>query len=133
MKRVALKIIIAVVVIIALVCLYKTFSPSEVGIFPRCPTKLVFGIECPGCGSQRAIHHLLNFEIAEAIQMNILVVLSIPYLIIWSCFAIYFRSTDNPTDRVLKWRKRLFSTTALYILLAIIVIFTIVRNFYDNF
>lgn len=35
-----------------------------------CPTKLLFGIPCPGCGITRAFNLLLNGEIKEAFMMN---------------------------------------------------------------
>ncbi len=39
---------------------------------------MLTGFECPGCGSQRAIHSLLHLDIAAAFRFNALLVLSLP-------------------------------------------------------
>ena len=35
-----------------------------------CPTKILFGIPCPGCGMTRAIKHCLEGELMAAVRMN---------------------------------------------------------------
>ncbi len=56
------------------------FNPEEVDFFPRCPSQSLTGIDCPGCGSTRAMYHLLHLDIASAFARNPLLVLSIPVL-----------------------------------------------------
>ena len=34
-----------------------------------CPTKYFFGVECPGCGMQRAIIELLRGNLVESIKL----------------------------------------------------------------
>ena len=34
-----------------------------------CPTKFFFGVECPGCGMQRAIIELLRGNLVESIKL----------------------------------------------------------------
>tara|TARA_R110002051_G_scaffold197582_1_gene265073 strand:- start:15043 stop:15462 length:420 start_codon:yes stop_codon:yes gene_type:complete len=46
-------------------------------IFAVCPFHYMTGYHCPGCGSQRAIHDLLNFRIWEAIKHNVLLLVVI--------------------------------------------------------
>lgn len=57
---------------IALAFLYFYVNPSNVNFFPKCPLYLTTGIYCPGCGSQRATHHLLNFDFWGVLEQNIL-------------------------------------------------------------
>lgn len=61
-------------------------NPEEVGFFPRCPSRSWTGLDCPGCGSTRALYHLLHLDIATAIERNPLLVLSLPVLGIMICF-----------------------------------------------
>lgn len=65
-----------------LLLIYKSYNPLENDLFPKCIFYKYTGFLCPGCGSQRAIHYLLNLNILSAIKQNILVVLFIPYLLI---------------------------------------------------
>ncbi len=37
---------------------------------PLCPSMLLLGEECPGCGMTRACMHLIHFDFAEAYYYN---------------------------------------------------------------
>ena len=60
-----------------LVLLYFLVNPKNVELFPKCPLYATTGIYCPGCGSQRAMHHLLNFNFYGVVQQNILFIFGI--------------------------------------------------------
>ena len=47
-----------------------------------CPSQVFLGVECPGCGSTRAIMHMHHFEFEEAIYYNSAVFVVYPLLII---------------------------------------------------
>jgi hypothetical protein len=47
-----------------------TFPPTAYGFYPKCPFRLLTGLECPGCGTTRALHHLLHGRIDEAFRLN---------------------------------------------------------------
>ncbi len=64
----------------ALVLVYFTFDPSEGKLFPKCPFLLLTGYQCPGCGSQRAIHCLLHGDIIGAWRYNAFLVLCLPII-----------------------------------------------------
>ena len=49
---------------------------------PKCPTKLLFNIDCPGCGFQRAIHAIIHGEFKRAFSLNPFLFLAAPYAII---------------------------------------------------
>ena len=110
--------------LVILIFVYKGYNPIENIYFPKCIFKEMTGFRCPGCGSQRSIHYLLNFDINSAISENILLVLSIPYLLV----GFFFELTKKTSDNILKWRKILFGTKAIHIILIIIVSFWILRN-----
>jgi len=119
-----LKWSIAIIFMIIFSILYRTYNPSENIYFPKCPFRELTGLKCPGCGSQRAVHYLLNFEIYNATKENAILVLSIPYIMI----GLVFDLLKRPNERILKWRKRLFGKKVIFIILTIIITFWVLRN-----
>lgn len=79
-RKVTIIVLLSVVLVTALV-VYFLFDPATT-TFPRCPFLMLTGWQCPGCGSQRAIHSLLHLDIVAAWRYNALLVLSIPYLLL---------------------------------------------------
>jgi hypothetical protein len=67
-----LKTIGLFIAVVALAMLYFFVNPSELNILPKCPLYITTGIYCPGCGSQRATHHLLHFNFEGVLQQNVL-------------------------------------------------------------
>jgi len=54
------------------------FDPARVPIYPGCVFHQVTGLDCPGCGSLRALHALLHGEVRAALRFNAFVVMSLP-------------------------------------------------------
>ena len=46
-----------------------------------CPTKLIFGVTCPGCGSQRALYSLLHGDLFASLHYNAAFVLALGLLL----------------------------------------------------
>ena len=112
---------IAIIFLIILAILYKTYNPNGNIYFPKCPFRELTGLKCPGCGSQRAIHYLLNFDILNAIKENVILVLSIPYILT----GLVFDTLKKPNEKVLKWRKVLFGQKAIFLILTVNIAFWI--------
>ncbi len=55
-------------------------DPASSNLFPKCPTWAWFGLYCPGCGTLRALHALLNGDLPGALGMNPVLVLALPFL-----------------------------------------------------
>lgn len=56
-------------------------DPSQPGSpFPGCFFHQVTGWHCPGCGSTRAVHALLHFDVARALHMNALLLFTVPFM-----------------------------------------------------
>src|SRR5690554_6103321 len=119
-----LKWSITIILVTILAILYRTYNPNGNVYFPKCPFKEFTGLKCPGCGSQRAVHYLLNFDIFNAIKENVILVLSIPYILT----GLVFDSLKKPNENLLKWRKILFGRKAIFVILSIIIAFWILRN-----
>lgn len=115
---------IAIILVTIFAILYRTYNPNGNVYFPKCPFRELTGLKCPGCGSQRAVHYLLNFDIFNAIKENVILVLSIPYILT----GLVFDSLKNPNENILKWRKILFGRRAIFVILTIIITFWILRN-----
>ncbi|NGM66204.1 DUF2752 domain-containing protein [Sphingobacterium sp. SGR-19] len=103
---------------------YYTYDPVAHSWFPQCPFKALTGFDCPGCGSQRAVHAILHGDFREALHHNALLLPFIPYL----TFGFGYRFVKDPNEHLLKWRKILFGEYAIKVLAAIIFAYFVLRN-----
>jgi hypothetical protein len=60
------------------------FDPAVSGWYPPCLFHRWTGLNCPGCGSTRALHQLLHGHIGAALRLNAFAVLAIPFLTYWA-------------------------------------------------
>lgn len=116
-------VLIAVALILAagaIAVAYYLFEPSS-GLYPRCAFKLATGLDCPGCGSQRALHALLHGDIAAAWHSNAMLLVGLP-LVGLLLGARALRHRRPSLERMLN------SQGIILMLLAALVLWTIVRN-----
>ena len=71
---------------VAVVCgaatlLVAAVDPHEAGHYPTCPSLLITGWYCPGCGSLRAVHDLAHGNVAGAMDMNPFALVAIAWLV----------------------------------------------------
>ena len=59
---------------------FNPASPSN-QFFPKCPFRMITGLQCPGCGSTRAFYQLLHLHPIAAFKLNPLMVLTLPFII----------------------------------------------------
>jgi len=62
--------IAVIVLVVAMVVIYRNHNPLESNMFPKCGFYVATGYKCPGCGGQRAVHYLLNGEFKESFKQN---------------------------------------------------------------
>jgi hypothetical protein len=48
------------------------FDPGKDGVWPTCPSRLLLGLDCPGCGGLRGTHDLLHGDVLGALDHNLL-------------------------------------------------------------
>ena len=104
------------------VILLRVFDPATSGVFPPCPLHYLTGWYCPGCGSLRAIHQLLQGNLRVAWAMNPLTVMLAPFLIYgllsYALFEVRGQALPQPFLRA-AWIRALC---------AVILLFGIARN-----
>lgn len=124
LKKVRIRLMLLTLLFLGLLFYFFQFDPSQnKGAFLRCPSNLIFGINCPGCGAQRALHYLLHLDFLSALQSNILFVISFPFVLY--ILLNYFVMKWNGIKKTIP-----FITNKVVIigLLIVIILFGIIRN-----
>lgn len=111
--------LISLLGLVICVYFYLNNPDQNQGYFLRCPTNFLFGINCPGCGVQRAIHHLLHLNFLQALRANALFVCSLP-LFISLLFDFIFETK--------KTTQLLSNKFVIVGLLLVVLLFGILRN-----
>lgn len=121
-KTKTLIILSIVIILLGVLSLYFFWNPSEHNIFPKCPFYSYTGIYCAGCGSQRAIHQIMNGHIITGIRHN--------YLLIIVFIVLSYKAILFILNKV--YNKSYFDIfhkpVATKIILAIVLLFWILRN-----
>lgn len=90
---------------------------------PACPTSAYAGFYCPGCGSLRASHHLLNARFADGWRHNpLLIVLGIP-LGVWFAAVLFAAAVFGR-----RLRAPIRGAAWAWAALAVILVYAVVRN-----
>ena len=97
-------------------------NPEEEGLYPVCPFYFLTGLHCPGCGTLRSLHQLLNGNVIAALGYNPFSVLALPF-ILYAYFSALLLTT---------WGKRLpapfIHPAIIWALLAAVLAFWALRN-----
>lgn len=121
-KLTALKAIGAVLLLISGLAILYFFRPGNSLIYPPCPFHLITGLYCPGCGSLRAIHALLHGRFLQALDLNPLMVISIPFLGYGFISQALYTIRGRGLPQLIKHPLWVWS------ILVLIVVYTILRN-----
>lgn len=102
-------------------------DPNQPGHYPLCPTRALFGIDCPGCGLMRSTHDLVTGNISGALDHNVLVVVLVPLaIVLWLRWLLRCWRGESPRVTYGQFRRRnLIMVACLIAVLA----FGIIRNF----
>lgn len=105
-----------------LLFIYSTINPTNVNFLPKCPLYVTTGIYCPGCGSQRATHYLLNLNFIGVVKQNVLYILGL-------CVIVY-HFLIIAINAVLKKRiyNYIYHPKTPLIILIIVLLFWVLRN-----
>jgi hypothetical protein len=61
---------IAGAMVVACLAVVYRFPPETFGFYPACPIYTWLHVECPGCGSTRALAALLHLQVSDAVALN---------------------------------------------------------------
>ena len=111
-----------VIMLLGVLSLYFFWSPSEYDFFPKCPFYFLSGIYCAGCGSQRAIHQIINGQVINGIRHN--------YLLLLVFGVLTYKATIFVLNQV--YNKTHFDIfhkpIATKIILVLVLLFWVLRN-----
>ena len=112
---------------IALLGYLAAVDPNQPGHYPLCPTRALFGVDCPGCGLMRGTHDLITGDVAGALDHNILIVALVPLaIVLWIRWLMRVWRGREDAVTYAQFRRR---NAAMLIGLAVVLAFGVVRNF----
>jgi hypothetical protein len=115
------RVLVPALLVVGAAVLLHSYAPTALHL-PSCPFHDITGLYCPGCGSTRALHHLLNLDLITALRCNALAVIAAPFLL------AHF-SLDG-LRKLNLWRGPQFtlSVKAGWALTALVLAWTVARN-----
>lgn len=122
-KKPPVTMLVVIAVAVSAAVLYYLVDPLESRIMPKCLFHTVTGLQCPGCGSQRAIHALLHGDFVAAWHHNALLMIMLPVILLMAYAE--FNRRANPLLYL-----RLNSRFAIITFSVLIVGWGIIRNFF---
>ncbi|MDE6753966.1 MAG: DUF2752 domain-containing protein [Muribaculaceae bacterium] len=126
-RKKSIGITVAVTAAVVLILgVYGSIDPADAEygrFFPKCPVKLLTGLDCPSCGLQRSLHALMHGDLWSALKYNWFVIFSFSYL---GCVLIskYWRGKN---DRVYHF---FWGTTACIIYVVLYFLWFALRNIF---
>jgi hypothetical protein len=100
---------------------YQNDPAQSETVFILCVTKNISGIDCPGCGSQRAFHELLHGNFIKAAKLNLTIYFFTPLLLF-----LFLKTVLKPFRIDLP--DLLITTKRLMLILFFLLLFTVLRN-----
>lgn len=100
----------------------RLFNPAGSGLYPPCPFRYLTGLNCPGCGTLRALHQLLHGHPLVALDLNPLLIFGLPIMlyVFLSYALVAARGRGLP---------RVFIPTALiWVIFWVIIAYWVLRN-----
>ena len=100
--------------------LYR-FPPDRYAFYPNCPVYTYLHLQCPGCGSTRALAALLHGHLREALHYNALTTVLMPMALLLLAWQSLKREHNQPFQIHLP-------QPAIHTLAVVTAVFTLARN-----
>ena len=105
----------------ALLLFYFIFDPVNFNFIPQCVFHKLTGLQCMGCGAQRMVHALLHGDIRGAMEANLFLFFSIPWILFFVWVEIFRLKFPG-------LYRKLHSVWVIITISAMLVAWLIVRN-----
>ncbi|MDR0328705.1 MAG: DUF2752 domain-containing protein [Planctomycetaceae bacterium] len=119
-SEIVLVAILLLLGVIVGVCLFFG-HPSEYAWLPACPFRVWTGFLCPGCGTLRATHYLLNRQFVLAFRCQPLMISLLPFLVLLVGKMLYEKWKN--ADVILPFEIHIY-----WLILIAICLFFVLRN-----
>jgi Protein of unknown function (DUF2752) len=121
-QRVGAPLGVAAAVAAACLVVWWADPTTPGGPLPLCPTKLLFGIDCPGCGTLRMLYSVLHGNLLAAARFNALALAAL-VLLVWAYLAwVYGRLAGR---RIWSWQRHRWAAP---VTLVLVLAWSVVRN-----
>lgn len=107
---------------LVMVAVLFCFEPTGTAIYPVCLFHKFTGLNCPGCGSLRALHHLTHGDFAAAFHCNPLLIVALAVMVL-SLVRRQFSRRGSRFDAFVVRRQ-----TTFWAICAIVILFGVLRN-----
>ena len=98
-------------------------DPHRPGSWGWCPTQVLTHLDCPACGSLRAVHDLTQLDLAAAASSNLLLVVVLPVAL-----GLWLRRVVAAWRGGEAMRPLTVPATVWAVGLGVVVVFTVARN-----
>lgn len=114
--------IVLLLFLVAALCYFYFLNPeNNNNTFATCILKYTTGYDCPGCGGQRALHHILHGNLVQAFKLNPFIYILFPVI---SYYLV--RNILIPFNVILPPIK--LSNRTILLVLILLLLFAILRN-----
>jgi len=98
------------------------FPPAQYGFYPQCPIDRYLHLQCPGCGTTRAIAALLHGDFMEALRWNALTTLLLAPAAFYAvrCYQRFLQRKPMALPKL--------GSPVVYSAVALAMLFAVVRN-----
>lgn len=104
----------------------RAVDPNVPGHYPDCPSRLLLGVDCPGCGGMRGTYDLLHGDVAGMVDNNILLAVALPVTVI--AFTLWAYRAWTGRRPIVAPAQQAQRARWMVIALVLVLIFGVVRN-----
>ena len=97
-------------------------DPAATSFYPPCLFHALTNLHCPGCGTLRSLHQLLNGNVATAFGLNPLTISLLPFL------GYAFLSYVMRLLKIKAMPEIFIPAIWIWIFLGLVILFTVLRN-----